>query len=172
MLAGDNLLQGAGDHAGGTGLHAVSIYVVATIMPVVVGEIGRAQFLRVDGDAVCGGVTGEQLRRCRCCCRGLGPAAGVLGWRACLFAMGSLTCSLAASMPVLLAGRLVQGLGGGMLPALGYGLIRRIFPPASACAGDRVDRVGVGHRGVGGAGDRAGCSRSTRRGGRRSGWMC
>ncbi len=38
-------------------------------------------------------------------------------------------CSLAPDMPVLLAGRLLQGFGGGMLPALAYATIRSVFPP-------------------------------------------
>ncbi|MCE6984532.1 MFS transporter, partial [Pseudomonas frederiksbergensis] len=40
-----------------------------------------------------------------------------------VFALGSVICAAAPSMPVLLIGRSVQGLGGGILFALSYALI-------------------------------------------------
>ena len=43
LLVGGNAIR-ALVIAGGTGLHAVSIYVVVTIMPVIVGEIGGMAF--------------------------------------------------------------------------------------------------------------------------------
>lgn len=45
-----------------------------------------------------------------------------------LFAAGTLISSLAINMPVMLAGRSVQGLGGGFLYALAYGLTRVVLP--------------------------------------------
>jgi MFS family permease len=45
-----------------------------------------------------------------------------------LFAAGTLLCSLAINMPVMLAGRGIQGLGGGFLYALAYGLTRVVLP--------------------------------------------
>lgn len=39
------------------------------------------------------------------------------------FAAGSLICGLAPSMPVMLAGRAVQGFGGGLLTAMSYAMI-------------------------------------------------
>lgn len=126
MLAGGNLLK-ALVITGGTGLHAVSIYVVVTIMPVVVGEIGGLPFfawtatLYVAGSLASSSAVPLLLSRA-------GPRH-VYRLACLLFVIGSLTCSLATNMPVLLIGRLIQGLGGGMLPALGYGLIRTIFPP-------------------------------------------
>jgi MFS family permease len=114
--------------AGGVALHAVSIYVVATIMPLVVAEVGGIAFfawtatLYVAG-SLCGAaaVPGVMAR--------MGPR-GAYRMAFALFALGSLVCSVAPSMAVLLLGRLVQGVGGGMLPALSYGIIRVIFPPA------------------------------------------
>ncbi len=126
MLAGGNLLK-ALVITGGTGLHAVSIYVVVTIMPVIVGEIGGLPFfawtatLYVAGSLASSSAVPLLLSRA-------GPRH-VYRLACLLFVTGSLVCSLATNMPVLLAGRLVQGLGGGMLPALGYGLVRTIFPP-------------------------------------------
>jgi MFS family permease len=114
--------------SGGVALHAVSIYVVATIMPLVVGEVGGIAFfawtatLYVAGSLCSAAAVPGLLAR-------LGPR-GTYRIAFCLFALGSLVCSVAPSMTVLLLGRLVQGLGGGMLPALSYGIIRIIFPPA------------------------------------------
>lgn len=128
----DLLSEGNGVRAlmlsGGVALHAVSIYVVATIMPLVVGEVGGLAFFAWTAtlyvaSALCSAAAVPMLLA------RFGPrhtyrlAFG-------LFMCGSVVCSLAPSMAVLLAGRLLQGIGGGMLPALSYALIRVIFPPA------------------------------------------
>jgi EmrB/QacA subfamily drug resistance transporter len=44
-----------------------------------------------------------------------------------VFALGSAICALAGSLPVLVAGRVVQGVGGGIFP-LAFGIIREAFP--------------------------------------------
>jgi len=44
-----------------------------------------------------------------------------------LFAVGLLVCGFAPGMPVLVAGRFVQGLGAGVVPAIGYVAIGRAF---------------------------------------------
>jgi len=113
---------------GGVAIHAVSIYVVATIMPIVVGDVGGIAFfawtatLYVTG-SLCGAST-VPLLLSRCTVRIVYRIA--FG----LFLTGSLTCSLAPTMGVLLVGRLLQGLGGGMLPALAYTIIRKVFSPS------------------------------------------
>ncbi len=112
---------------GGVALHAVSIYVVATIMPVIVGEIGGVAFFAWTSTLyIAGSLTGAAavpLALAR-----VGPRAAFRLAFA-LFMIGSLICSLAPTMNVMLAGRLIQGIGGGMLPALAYATIRSIFPP-------------------------------------------
>ncbi|MGH2954048.1 MAG: MFS transporter [Solirubrobacterales bacterium] len=45
------------------------------------------------------------------------------------FAAGSVACALADSIEVLIAGRIVQGVSGGVFP-LAFGIIRETFPPA------------------------------------------
>src|SRR3954471_14045051 len=45
-----------------------------------------------------------------------------------IFAAGSAVCALAPSLTVLVAGRVVQGVGGGIFP-LAFGIIRDTFPP-------------------------------------------
>jgi EmrB/QacA subfamily drug resistance transporter len=45
-----------------------------------------------------------------------------------IFAAGSAVCALAPSLGVLVAGRIIQGVGGGIFP-LAFGIIRETFPP-------------------------------------------
>ncbi|MFK4442985.1 MFS family permease [Caballeronia udeis] len=58
----------------------------------------------------------------------LGPRGSYLAALA-VFALGSAMCAAASSMPWMLGGRSVQGLGGGTLGALSYALIRVVFAP-------------------------------------------
>src|SRR5690349_9712197 len=44
-----------------------------------------------------------------------------------VFALGSSICALATTLPILVAGRVVQGVGGGIFP-LAFGIIRDTFP--------------------------------------------
>jgi EmrB/QacA subfamily drug resistance transporter len=44
-----------------------------------------------------------------------------------VFAVGSVICALAGSLPLLVVGRVVQGVGGGIFP-LAFGIIRDTFP--------------------------------------------
>jgi EmrB/QacA subfamily drug resistance transporter len=44
-----------------------------------------------------------------------------------VFALGSAICALAGTLPLLVAGRVVQGVGGGIFP-LAFGIIRDTFP--------------------------------------------
>lgn len=111
---------------GGVALHAVSIYVVATILPLVVRDVGGVAFLAwtstlyVAG-SLCGAATVPLLLSWR-------DARFVYRMAFGLFLTGSLVCALAPGMGVLLLGRLLQGLGGGMLPALAYATIRSSMP--------------------------------------------
>src|SRR5437763_13200381 len=46
-----------------------------------------------------------------------------------LFALGSLLCALAPSAAMLIAFRMLQGLGGGMLMPIGMAFLYRLSPP-------------------------------------------
>jgi EmrB/QacA subfamily drug resistance transporter len=50
-----------------------------------------------------------------------------------IFAMGSVICALASSIGTLIAGRVVQGVAGGVFP-LAFGIIRDTFPPRRVAA--------------------------------------
>jgi len=110
---------------GGVALHAVNVHIVTTVLPSVVGEIGGLDWYAWSTTLfVVGSILGATLSV---------RLLAVLGSRgACLaalavFAAGSAGCALAPAMHWMLAGRTVQGLGGGLLAALSYALIQLVF---------------------------------------------
>ncbi|BBK43551.1 MFS transporter [Allostella vacuolata] len=112
--------------AAGVTLHAVNIFVAATIMPSVVAEIGGLAYyawnstLFIVGSIIGSALASELLAR--------HGVRGAYRLATAAFAAGTLVAALAPAMPVLLAGRGIQGLGGGMLFALSYALIRLVLP--------------------------------------------
>jgi EmrB/QacA subfamily drug resistance transporter len=44
-----------------------------------------------------------------------------------VFAFGTVICALASSLPLMLSGRVLQGVGGGIFP-LAFGIVRDVFP--------------------------------------------
>lgn len=111
--------------AGGVALYAVNIYIVTTILPTVIQEIGGLAYyawnttLFVVASIVGSAVSARLIDK-------MGPRLtyllALVG-----FSLGAVGCALAPSMPVMLAGRTVQGLSGGVLFALSYALIRVLF---------------------------------------------
>jgi MFS family permease len=127
LFAGRNAIYAAA-LAGGVTLHAVNIYLVTTILPSVVRDIGGLDYYAWSTTlfivaSILGAALSTQLLR-RAGPRGAYAAAAVI------FALGTLLCALAPSMPVLLGGRFVQGIGGGFLYALAYTVTRLVFPEA------------------------------------------
>ena len=114
--------------AGGVGLHAVNIFIATTILPSVVADIGGLAFyawnttLFVVASIIGSAASAHALGRL--------AARGAYLLAVALFALGTLACAAAPTMPALLAARSVQGLGGGMLVALSYAMIRHLFPAA------------------------------------------
>lgn len=112
---------------GGVALHAVNVHIVTTVLPSVVQDIGGLDWyawnttLFVVASIVGAAVSVRLLAA-------LGPRGACLAALA-VFALGSAACASAMAMPWMLAGRSVQGLGGGMLAALSYALIRVVFAP-------------------------------------------
>jgi MFS family permease len=112
---------------GGVALHAINVHIVTTVLPSVVQDIGGLDWYAWNTTLfVVASIVGAALSVW---------LLAVLGQRgACVaalavFAVGSAGCALATSMPWMLAGRSVQGLGGGTLAALSYALIRVVFEP-------------------------------------------
>ena len=112
--------------AGGVTLYAVESYITATIAPSIVRDIGGlALFSWVTSLFVAAAVLGSIFVAMRP--RGIGLRA-VYVIAALVFGIGSLIAATAPSMPVVLVGRAVQGLGTGALAGLGYAFIRFVYP--------------------------------------------
>lgn len=114
--------------SGGVALHAINIYIATTVLPSVVQEIGGLNLyawnttLFVIASILGSALTSRTLSRT--------GARGAYLIAIAFFLAGSLLCALAPSMPVMLLGRAVQGLGGGFLFALGYCMINEVFEQA------------------------------------------
>ena len=107
-------------------LHAANTMLAATTLPDAVGEIGGLRFISwafalyltgsiVAATAVSAFVAGHGLRR-------------TMLVSTLLYTLGCIICASAPVMPVLLAGRIVQGLGGGALVALVFVAQHHFFP--------------------------------------------
>lgn len=124
LLTGRNLWSSVA-LTGGVALHAINVHIVTTILPSVVRDIGGLAYyawnitLFVVASIVGSALTSKLLDK-------LGPRRAYLLGLA-VFTLGSILCATALSMPWMLAGRSVQGLGGGLLAALGYALIPVLF---------------------------------------------
>ncbi|WP_198924917.1 MFS transporter [Nitrospirillum viridazoti] len=126
QLFSPRLLPGTLMLGGGVTLFAVETYVTATVAPSVVRDIGGlALFAWVTTLYVAAAVLGSLFVALRPRALGL---RGVYTVGALVFSAGSLVCGLAPSMPVVLLGRTVQGLGAGMLSGLAYAFIRHVYP--------------------------------------------
>ncbi|AYG65500.1 MULTISPECIES: MFS transporter [unclassified Rhizobium] len=111
---------------GGVTLYAVESYITATIAPSIVRDIGGLElFSWMTTLFVAAGVLGSITVATRP--KGMGLRAVYIA-AAITFGMGSLLCAVAPAMPVLLAGRAVQGYGAGMLSGLAYAFIRFVYP--------------------------------------------
>lgn len=110
----------------GVWLHAADGLIVATMMPAIIAEIGGGEFVAWSvalyeiGSIVAGATGGFLALR-----TGLRLPMSSAAF---LFAVGCIVSALAPNMPVLLAGRLLQGLGGGGLMALSFVAVSVLFP--------------------------------------------
>lgn len=127
LLCGTNLLRCL---VVGTGmiLHAINTFIVVTIMPTIVDDIGGMRFfawsttLYVIASLLGGATCALLLHRLR--------GQGTYRLALVLFGLGTAACALAPNMAVLLAARFLQGLGAGLLSALSFSMVRLLFPPA------------------------------------------
>jgi MFS family permease len=113
--------------AGGVAVHALSVHVVATILPSAVAEIGGVEYFAWTTTVALVGAILASV-----CATALASNVGLrcAYWAALVaFAMGSSGCAIAPTMGLLLGGRCLQGIGGGLLTALAYATIRRTLPP-------------------------------------------
>lgn len=125
LLGGRNSIRSIA-LAGGVGLHAINVYLVTTILPSVVADIGGLDYYAWNTTlfvvaSIVGSATSVRLLETS------GPRLAYV-IAAFIFGLGTVACALALTMPMMLAGRFVQGLGGGLLVALSYSMIRLVFP--------------------------------------------
>lgn len=124
LFSGSNALRTIA-LAGGVTLHAVNVYITTTILPSVVRDIGGLEYYAWNTTIfVVASILGSALLP-KLIDRWGERAAYILALV--VFSAGSIGCALAPSMGWMLAGRGVQGLGGGILFALSYTLIRLVF---------------------------------------------
>lgn len=114
---------------GGVLLQSMNVLMLATVLPSIVGELG--------GTAVLSWPTTAYLASSIVAASCAGVLATSIGARTvyCIgvttFGLAALICSEANAMGWIVAGRLVQGFGGGLEAAVAYVLIRRTFPEAA-----------------------------------------
>ena len=111
---------------GAVAMHAINVHIVTTVLPSVVAEIGGLAWYAWSTTLfVVASIVGAALA-----VRVLAATSARTAMMGALlvFALGTLLCGAAGSMPALLLGRSIQGLGGGTVGALSYMLIRMVFP--------------------------------------------
>jgi MFS family permease len=113
---------------GGVGIHSLSALIVATLIPLIVRDIGGVDYLAWSATlyliaAILATAAASQI---------LAQFGSRKGYRIALslFVAGSLVCCLAPNMAAFLLGRAIQGCGGGLLSGLAYGTIRMALPDA------------------------------------------
>src|SRR5215813_13215044 len=111
---------------GGVLLHSMNVLIVATVLPSIVEEVGGATVMSWPTTAFlassilaasCTGLLTVAIGARNAFCAG-----------ALIFGVGALLCAYAPSMSHFIAGRFVQGFGGGLLAAIAYILVRSTFP--------------------------------------------
>jgi MFS family permease len=111
---------------GGVLLHSMNVLMLATVLPSVVEEVGGATLMSWTSSAFL--ASSIVAATCTGYLTAIVGARNVFCAGALIFGAGALTCALAPSMGQIVAGRFVQGFGGGLLTAMAYVLVRNTFP--------------------------------------------
>ena len=112
--------------AGGVALYATNELLTISLLPNTVAEIGGSRLyawvatMYLIGSVVAAAMVNPILIR-------VGPRSSYLMGLA-VFGVASLVCGTAPSMEVLIAGRTLQGVAGGLLAGLGYAVINSALP--------------------------------------------
>lgn len=112
--------------AGGVALYATNEFLTISLLPSTVRDIGGERFyawvttLYLVGSVISAAAANAVLVRVG------SRSAYLLGLLS--FGLGAVVCALAPQMEVLLIGRTLQGMGGGLLAGLGYALINAVLP--------------------------------------------
>jgi MFS family permease len=112
--------------AGGVALYATNELLTISLLPNTVADIGGSRLyawvatMYLIGSVVAAAMVNPILLR-------VGPRSSYLVGFA-VFGVASLVCGTAPSMEVLIAGRTLQGVAGGLLAGLGYAVINSALP--------------------------------------------
>jgi MFS family permease len=112
--------------AGGVLVEASNVYLTTSLLPTIVADIGGGEYYAwtMTSFLVASVITAMLVSRLL---RTRGAVTSyVLAFL--LFTAGTVVCAVSPGMALLLVGRAVQGLGGGLLAGLGYALIQRALP--------------------------------------------
>jgi MFS family permease len=112
--------------AGGVLVGAVNIYLASSLLPTAVAELGGAGFYAWNMTVYLVAMVIGTMLVSRFLARWGNVGAYLAGFV--VFVAGSLACALSPSMPLLLAGRGVQGFGAGLLSGLGFAVVRAALP--------------------------------------------
>ena len=124
LLSGNNGIKSIA-LAGGVMLHATDVYLATTIMPSITSDIGGLNFYSWATTVyVVAAMIGSVISS-----RTLVKQGPRVAYRTAIlsFSIGALICALAPSIYILLAGRFIQGIGGGLLFALSYAMVSIVF---------------------------------------------
>jgi MFS family permease len=111
---------------GGVLLHSMNVLITATLLPSIVADVGGSNLMSWTTTAfvassivaaTSAAIVSRAVGSRRAFCVG-----------AMIYAAGAILCALAPTIGLVIAGRFVQGLGGGLLSALAYVLVRNVFP--------------------------------------------
>src|SRR5580700_8590506 len=111
---------------GGVLLHSMNVLITATLLPSIVADVGGSNLMSWTTTAfVASSIVAATSAAI--VSRAVGNRRAFCG-AAVIYAAGAILCALAPSIGLVIAGRFVQGLGGGLLSALAYVLVRNVFP--------------------------------------------
>ena len=112
----------------GIALHAIDIFIITTIMPTVVEDIGGISYyawtsmLYMVGTIV-GAAAGGHLRA------RLGTRRGYF-WGGLILLVGTVACAIPPDMTTFLAARVIKGVGGGLVIAQSMALVSDLYTPS------------------------------------------
>lgn len=125
-LLGPQHLAAALVLAGGVALYAMNVYVTAALLPSAIGEIGGSEYYAwVATSFLTASVIASML--VNRLLSSLGPSRAYLT-AFLIFGVGALINALSPNMELFLIGRIIQGVGGGLLTGLGFAVIRTALP--------------------------------------------
>ncbi len=111
----------------GISLHALDIFIMTTVMPAVIADIGGLSFytwttmLYMVGSIV--GAAGGAYLRAR-----FGQRQGYI-WGGAVLLVGTIGCAIAPDMASLLVARVIKGIGGGLVISQSMALVRALYGP-------------------------------------------